>query len=63
MRFLPAIQLDGLDSVKVIRNLYVVLLVDLIHSMDLLPETEPEKLALLYVQQWLHEQGHMAGTP
>ena len=29
--------------------------------MDILPEDDPERLALLYVQQWLHEQGHTAG--
>lgn len=29
--------------------------------MDILTESDPEKLALLYVQQWLHEQGYSSG--
>ena len=31
--------------------------------MDQLPESDPEKLALLYVQQWLQDQGYGAGGP
>ena len=35
-----------------------------VHSMmDQLPESDPEKLALLYVQQWLQDQGYGAGGP
>lgn len=29
--------------------------------MELLPASDPEGLALLYVQQWLHEQGYTSG--